>query len=39
MRNICLMLAALAAGTLALPGTSLAQSSTLTVGMPTTPPN
>jgi NitT/TauT family transport system substrate-binding protein len=33
------MLAALAAGALALPGASLAQSSTLTVGMPTTPPN
>jgi len=39
MRNICLMLVALAAGTLALPGTSQAQSNSLTVGMPTTPPN
>ena len=38
MRKTCLMLAALAAGTLALPGASYAQT-TLTVGMPTTPPN
>jgi NitT/TauT family transport system substrate-binding protein len=33
------MVAALAAGPLALPGTGLAQMTTLTVGMPTTPPN
>jgi len=33
------MLAALAAGALAIPGESLAQSNSLTVGMPTTPPN
>jgi NitT/TauT family transport system substrate-binding protein len=39
MRNIRLMLAALAAGALALPVTSQAQSNALTVGMPTTPPN
>jgi NitT/TauT family transport system substrate-binding protein len=39
MRKICLMVAALAAGPLALPGTGLAQMTTLTVGMPTTPPN
>lgn len=39
MRKICLMLAALAAGPLVLPGTGLAQMTTLTVGMPTTPPN
>ncbi len=39
MRNISLMLAALAAGALAVPGASLAQSNSLTVGMPTTPPN
>ena len=38
MRKTTLMLAALAAGALALPGASYAQS-TLTVGMPTTPPN
>ena len=39
MRNVFLMLVALAAGALALPGTGLAQSNSLTVGMPTTPPN
>jgi NitT/TauT family transport system substrate-binding protein len=39
MRKICLMLAALAAGALALPGAIQAQSNSLTVGMPTTPPN
>jgi NitT/TauT family transport system substrate-binding protein len=38
MRKTYLMLAALAAGALALPGASYAQT-TLTVGMPTTPPN
>ncbi len=38
MRKCCLMLVALAAGALALPGVSAAQT-TLTVGMPTTPPN
>jgi NitT/TauT family transport system substrate-binding protein len=39
MRKICLMLAALTAGPLALPGGSQAQGMSLTVGMPTTPPN
>ncbi|MCG6876300.1 MAG: ABC transporter substrate-binding protein [Betaproteobacteria bacterium] len=39
MRNTSLMLAALAAVALALPATSHAQNTTLTVGMPTTPPN
>ena len=39
MRKTCLMLAALAAGTLALPAASQAQSNKLTIGMPTTPPN
>lgn len=38
MRNTLWMLSALAVGALALPGASLAQT-TLTVGMPTTPPN
>ncbi len=38
MRKTCLMLAALAAGVMALPGVGAAQT-TLTVGMPTTPPN
>jgi ABC-type nitrate/sulfonate/bicarbonate transport system substrate-binding protein len=38
MRKSTLMLAALAAGALALPGVSYAQNK-LTVGMPTTPPN
>jgi len=39
MNRTCLMLVALAAGALAIPGESRAQSNTLTVGMPTTPPN
>ena len=39
MRKIYVMLAALAAGALSLPGISQAQSNSLTVGMPTTPPN
>jgi len=39
MRKIHLMLAALAAGALTLPAASQAQNNTLTVGMPTTPPN
>jgi NitT/TauT family transport system substrate-binding protein len=39
MCNIRLMLAALAAAALALPVTSQAQSNSLTIGMPTTPPN
>ena len=39
MRKTCLMLSALAAGALALPAASQAQTTTLTVGMPTTPPN
>lgn len=39
MHRIQLLLTALVAGTLSLPVASLAQAATLTVGMPTTPPN
>lgn len=39
MRKFHLMLALLAAGALALPGTGLGQGNSLTIGMPTTPPN
>lgn len=39
MRKIYLMLVALAATALALPGTANAQGNKLTIGMPTTPPN
>jgi ABC-type nitrate/sulfonate/bicarbonate transport system substrate-binding protein len=39
MRKTFMLLAALAAGALALPGASYAQGNKLVVGMPTTPPN
>jgi len=39
MHKTCLTLAALAVGAFALPAASQAQTTTLTVGMPTTPPN